>query len=104
MPDDGAGATLDGEALNRRLQEHLSAVREIYHRVVHAFRQPPSPGLEERPARPEEVEAPPPDSHLDGALAERSPRLAAALAAANLRRGRARFEHYLQEAAATPEL
>ena len=104
MPGDGAGGIPDGEALNRRLQEHLSAVREIYHRVVHAFRQPPYAGFEERPARPEEVPAPPPDSNLDRVLGERAPRLAAALAAAYLRRGRARFETFLEQAAATPEL
>src|ERR1039457_6799997 len=104
MPGDGAGGIPDGEALNRRLQEHLSAVREIYHRVVHAFRQPPYAGFEERPARPEEVTAPPPDSNLDRVLGERAPRLAAALAAAYLRRGRARFETFLEQAAATPEL
>jgi glutamate-ammonia-ligase adenylyltransferase len=40
MPGDGAGVTLDGDGLKQRLQEHLSAVREIYHRVVHAYRQP----------------------------------------------------------------
>ena len=104
MPDDGAGATPDGEALTRRLQEHLSAVREIYHRVVHGFRQPPAPGFEERQPRPEEAEVSPPDSNLERVLGERAPRLAAALAAAYLRRGRARFEHFLEEATATPEL
>ena len=55
-------------------------------------------------ARPEEVEASPPDRNLERVLGERAPRLAAALAAAYLRRGRARFEHFLEEAVATPEL
>ena len=54
--------------------------------------------------RREEVEVPPADRNLERVLGERAPRLAAALAAANLRRGRARFEHFLEEAVATPEL
>ena len=103
MPCEGGAAPLDGEGLNQRLQEHLSAVLEIYHRVVHAYRQPAYTGLEERLARPEEAEAPP-DGKLERVLAERAPHLASALAAAYLRRGRARFEHFLEDAVAAPEL
>jgi glutamate-ammonia-ligase adenylyltransferase len=79
-------------------------VREIYHRVVHDYRQPANAGSEQRDARLEEAEAPPPDSNLDRVLGERAPRLAKALAAARLRRGRERFEHFLEEAVAVPEL
>jgi glutamate-ammonia-ligase adenylyltransferase len=108
MPADGAAVTtngtLDGEGLQQRLQEHLSAVREIYHRVVHAYRQPACAAVEEPVARPEEVEALPPDRNLERTLGGRAPRLAAALAAATLHRGRPRFEHFLEAALAAPEL
>ena len=104
MPADATGLTLDGAALKQRLQEHLSAVREIYHRVVHAYRQPAYAPVEPPRAPPEELEAPPPDTNLERVLGERAPRLANALAAANLRRGRARFERFLEDAVASPEL
>ena len=44
------------------------------------------------------------DTNLERVLGDRAPRLAGALAAANLRRGRARFEHFLEEAVASPDL
>ena len=59
MPPDATGLTLDGADLKQRLQEHLSAVREIYHRVVHAYRQPAYAPVEPHAAPPEELEAPP---------------------------------------------
>ncbi len=104
MPDEGIGVTLDGEGLKRRLQEHLSTVREIYHRVVHAYRQPPAADVERRAAPSEDIETAPADRNLERMLGDRAPRLAAALSAAHLRRGRARFDHFLEEAVATPEL
>ena len=103
MPPDNAGVMLDAEGLQQRLREHLSAVRDIYHRVVHAYRLP-AYAVEERPARSEDAEVLPTDDHLERVLGERAPRLAAALAAAYVRRGRARFEHFLEEAVAAPEL
>ena len=104
MPPDATGLTLDGADLKQRLQEHLSAVREIYHRVVHAYRQPAYTPVEPHTAPPAELEAPPPDTNLERVLGDRAPRLAHALAAAHLRRGRARFESFLEEAVASPEL
>jgi glutamate-ammonia-ligase adenylyltransferase len=104
MPPDATGIPLDGKDLKQRLQEHLSAVREIYHRVVHAYRQPAYAPAEPRMVAPEELEAPPPDTNLERVLGERAPRLASALAATHLRRGRARFESFLEEAVASPEL
>ena len=53
--------------------------------------------------RREEPEPPPPESHVTRALEQRAPRLAAAIAAANLRRGRVRFDHFLEDAVASPE-
>jgi glutamate-ammonia-ligase adenylyltransferase len=104
MPADVNGVPLDGEGLRQRLQEHLSAVREIYRRVVHDYRQPAAPAVGEHVARREEVDVLPADRNLERVLGERAPRLATALAAAHLRRGRARFEHFLEEAMASPEL
>jgi glutamate-ammonia-ligase adenylyltransferase len=104
MPADANGVTLDGAGLQQRLQDHLSAVREIYDRVVHAYRQPAYAVLEEHAPRADEAEMTPADRNLERLAGERAPRLAAALAATNLRRGRARFEHFLEQAVATPDL
>ena len=77
MPPDATGLTLDGADLKQRLQEHLSAVREIYHRVVHAYRQPAYTPVEPHIGPARELEAPPPDTNLERVLGERAPRLAA---------------------------
>ncbi|MDE3167765.1 MAG: glutamine-synthetase adenylyltransferase, partial [Acidobacteriota bacterium] len=82
-PEPGASAPSNGEALRARLAEHLAAVKEIYHRVVHERRSEPAAPLV--------------------TLAERgAPNLAAAVDAAELHRGRARFERFLEQA--TPDL
>ncbi len=91
----------NGEELRQRLQEHLAAVRGIYTRVVHAYRYPVV--ATEEPPRREEPPPPPPESHVSRALEQSAPRLAAAIAAANLRRGRVRFDHFLEDAAASPD-
>ena len=95
------GAMLSGEELKQRVAEHLTAVREIYDRVVHAHRQPAIGALEV--ASNDEPEPPPPESQVTRALDQHAPRLAAAIAGANLRRGRVRFEHFLEDAVAVPE-
>jgi glutamate-ammonia-ligase adenylyltransferase len=93
---------LNGGELKQRLQEHLAAVREIYDRVVRVHRYAAAaPPVE--PVRREEPEPPPPESHVTRALEQCAPRLAAAIAAANLRRGRVRFDHFLEDAVASPE-
>ena len=104
MPVDAVGAALDGEGLMQRLEEHLSAVREIYHRVVHAYRQPALAAIEPGTARPDEWETAPADRNLERVLGERAPRLAAAVAAIHLRRGWLRFENFLEQTLAAPEL
>jgi glutamate-ammonia-ligase adenylyltransferase len=104
MPPDAHGVFLDAAGLKQRLQDHLSAVREIYGRVVHAYRQPAYAALEEHAQRTDDGELPPADRNLERLLGDRAPRLAAALASATLRRGRARFEHFLEQAVATPDL
>jgi glutamate-ammonia-ligase adenylyltransferase len=92
----------NGDELKQRLQEHLGAVREIYDRVVRVHRQP-APALPTDVVRREEPEPPPPESHVTRALGQSAPRLATAIAGANLRRGRVRFDHFLEDAVASPE-
>jgi [glutamine synthetase] adenylyltransferase / [glutamine synthetase]-adenylyl-L-tyrosine phosphorylase len=81
MPAEPGSAVANSATLQARLADHLAAVREIYDRVVLARRTEPV--------------APP------AALAERgAPKLAAALKAADLQRGRAHFERFLEQAPA----
>ena len=81
MPAEPGGEPMNGTDLRARLADHLSAVKEIYDRVVLARRTEPAPMA---------------------TLVERgAPRLAAAVDAADLHRGRARFERFLEQA--TPQ-
>src|SRR5579875_232778 len=92
----------NGEALLAKLAEHRTVVREIYERVIYA-QQPmyyttalesaagtaePEPG----PARETVAE-----SNLIRFLDQRAPQLGSAIDAANLKRGRDRFEHFLEK-------
>ncbi|HWB87371.1 MAG TPA: hypothetical protein VG675_24725 [Bryobacteraceae bacterium] len=105
MPLESTGAALTGETLMQKLQDHRVTVQEVYERVIHA--QKPmyytSPPLEPA-AVEEEVELPNHVSNLTRFLDQRAPRLAQAVANANLRRGKERFEHFLEKAFASPEL
>ncbi|HUK18486.1 MAG TPA: hypothetical protein VLW65_18815 [Bryobacteraceae bacterium] len=102
MPHEATGAALDGAALKQKLDEDLAAVQEIYERVIHA-QKPMYYTLEEPPVVEDESEQAPPVSSLTRFLEERAPRLAQVTAAANLRRGRERFEHFLERLYANPE-
>ena len=103
MPAD-KGQARTGEALLRKLEEHLAAVREIYERVIHAQRPMYySLSLEPAPLE-EETEAAEPSSNLIRFLDERAPGLAGVVAASTLHRGRERFEHFLEKAFAAPEI
>ncbi len=91
-----------GDGLLVELEQSLSAVREIYERVIYAqkpmyYTAAPDPA----PAEEEKEIAPP--SNLTRFLDERAPRVAEAVAAAGLNRGRERFEHFLERAFANPE-
>jgi glutamate-ammonia-ligase adenylyltransferase len=100
----GSGQTATAETLQRDLEEHLAAVREIYERVIHAQRPLYySPPPEAAPPE-QEVEPPAPPSSLARYLDQRAPRLAEAVAAASLHRGRERFEHFLENVFASPEM
>ena len=102
MPHEATGAALDGESLKRKLNEDLEAVQEIYERVIHA-QKPMYYTLDEPPVTEDEIEAAPPVSSVTRFLDERAPRLAQVVAAANLRRGRDRFEHFLERLYGSPE-
>jgi glutamate-ammonia-ligase adenylyltransferase len=104
MPPDGTAATLTGETLQEKLNQHLAAVREIYERVIHAQRPMYYTPALEPVAFQEEVEALAPASNLTRFLDQRAPLLAEAVAAANLHRGRERFEHFLEKAFASPDV
>jgi [glutamine synthetase] adenylyltransferase / [glutamine synthetase]-adenylyl-L-tyrosine phosphorylase len=101
MPSEGNGHARDGESFKQRLAEHLADVLEIYDRVIHAQKPlyyTPVPLTE----LAEEMESAPPVSNLTRLLDQRAPGLAAAVAAAGLNRGQARFDHFLEKAFANP--
>src|SRR5262249_49503208 len=79
LPLEAGRAPLTGDELRARLADHLAAVREIYDRIVLARRaEPVAPAA---------------------TLIERgAPNLAAAVDAADLHRGRARLERFLEQA------
>jgi len=92
MPGGGGSAAW----LLQQTRSHFEQVIEIYERVVHS-----------RARAPEAVPAPVP-GHQRGnvvrALQQRAPRLSEALAQADLRRGYASFEHFLERLTADPGL
>ena len=106
IPTDPTEALASGADLLKKVEEHFASVREIYERVIHAQRPmyytiappPPAAGPFEDP----EPAAPP--SNLTRFLDQRAPALAAAVAQADLHRGRERFEHFLEKAFASGEL
>ena len=103
MPHEATGAALDAACLKLRLEEHLTAVREIYERVIHAQKPMYYTLAEEPRTTEEEPEIATPVSSLTRFLDERAPHLAQVVASANLRRGRDRFEHFLERLFANPE-
>ncbi len=108
MPPNSTGERFNSDTLRERLDEHLSSVREIYARVVHA--QLPTPparaqaGPAPEPAETPALDGPAPPSNLTRALDSRAPALAETVAANTLTRGRERFEHFLEKAFANPDL
>ncbi|PWU01701.1 MAG: glutamine-synthetase adenylyltransferase [Terriglobia bacterium] len=97
MPPEIPGAMLHRQALGREMEEHRTAVREIYQRVIHA-QKPMYYTIPESSALQEEVESLAPSSNLTRFLDQRAPQLAEVVHAANLHRGRERFEHFLEKA------
>jgi [glutamine synthetase] adenylyltransferase / [glutamine synthetase]-adenylyl-L-tyrosine phosphorylase len=102
MPSDGTGVALTAVRLQQKLDEHRADVRDIYERVIHA-QNPMYYSIPEAAAPELDLEPPaPPASNLTRFLDQRAPRLAEAVAAAGLHRGRERFEHFLEKAFAHP--
>ncbi|HWQ53262.1 MAG TPA: hypothetical protein VN442_06225 [Bryobacteraceae bacterium] len=105
MPPDAAGAARTVAWLEQHLEEHLSDVREIYERVIHA-QQPMYYTLPENGAsEPEAGEELPSGGsmNLTRYLDHRAPALAGTLAGAHVNRGRERLDHYLEKALGDPE-
>jgi glutamate-ammonia-ligase adenylyltransferase len=105
MPLEATGTALDAAALRQKLGDHLAAVQEIYDRVIHAQKPMYYVSLVPEPAAPDkEIEAVAPASNLTRFLDQRAPELARAVAEADLRRGRERFEHFLEKAFADEDI
>jgi len=82
------------DALLRELEENLSAVREIYERVIYAQKPLYYTGAPDPAPVEEEKETAP--ASITRFLDERAPHVAEAVAASGLNRGRERFEHFLE--------
>jgi len=119
MPPE-AGRALDAAGLKQRLGEHLAAVREIYERVIYAQQPMYYTFVSGGAGDADDLEAEdeigpvgtpmgipagaPAASNLRRFLDHRAPRLAEAIAASGLHRGRTRFEHFLEKTMASPDL
>ncbi len=97
MPEDRSTPQRDGGWLLGTLTRHFLEVTEVYDRVVHAQQG----GENAAPAAPADPGAA--AGNLLRSLDQRSPRLAAAIAAANLRLGQRPFEHFLDRIATASE-
>jgi [glutamine synthetase] adenylyltransferase / [glutamine synthetase]-adenylyl-L-tyrosine phosphorylase len=98
MPPEGTETLRNGEALKSRLAEHQAAVKEIYERVIHAQKPIYYTMAADSRTVQDEVESLAPASNLARFLDHRAPQLAEVMQAAGLRRGRDRFEHFLEKA------
>jgi glutamate-ammonia-ligase adenylyltransferase len=118
MPTNRPGEVGTAQSLETRLHAHLTEVRDLYERVIHAQKPmyytltPPvdtgqyvgagdsPPNLAgESPAPPG-----PATSNLTRFLDQRAPGVAAVIARSSLRRSHERFEHFLEKVLANPEL
>jgi glutamate-ammonia-ligase adenylyltransferase len=111
MPADVFGGAATADSLQTRLNAHLSEVRDLYQRVIHAqkpmyytFAAPEEmPVIADAPTAPDPPAAHAP-SNLTRFLDQRAPQLAAVIARSDMRRSRERFEHFLEKIYASPEL
>lgn len=108
MPSSPSGGLPSVDTLERELEAHLEEVQELYDRLIHAQKllyYSPVPAE----TKGEEIEPPtadplaPASSNLVRLLDQRAPKLAATLNQTPLRRGRDRFEHFLEKVIANPE-
>ena len=102
MPADERGGLVSGDTLLAQVNRHLEEVQELYARIVHA-QQPMYYSMaptgdsgerapEEEPVYPAEGAA----SNVIRSLDLRAPNLAGSLSRTDMRRGRKRFEHFLE--------
>ena len=105
MPPE-AGQPQTAEWLQRRLEEHLGNVRELYERVIHAQKPMYYTPVDAAAVDPEPMEESMPNGavNLTRFLDHCAPQLAATLAAAPIRRARERLDHFLEKALANPAL
>ena len=101
----GPAAERNAGTLARELDAHLTAVQELYERVIHSQR----PFYEDMPRDTPQLEivnaaADFPSANLARFLAQKTPGLAAQLAAAGIARDGERLERFLEKAVAQPEL
>ena len=110
MPRDPSGELANAEWLERSLETHLASVRALYERVIYA-QQPMfytlayadnTEAAGEEEAVPELVA--PASTNLERYLEQQAPRLAQQLSQLTIRRGRERFQHFLEKAFADPRL
>ena len=95
-------------ALDRELNQHLGAVRELYDRVIHSRRSnyllsssnTPAPPLLTLESDIRKVEFP--SNNLARFLEQRAPQFMARLRDSRLHRGKERFEHFLEKIAGEP--
>ena len=109
MPTDLPGEIGAAQLLENRLQVHLSEVRDVYERVIHAHKSMyytlPAPVEDAMPAVvTDTLAAPPVSSNLTRLLDQRAPQLAAVISRTELRRSRERFEHFLEKVFANSDL
>jgi glutamate-ammonia-ligase adenylyltransferase len=106
MPASRPGEIATAESLQSRLHEHLTGVRDVYERVIHAQKpmyyalEGDSPGVL---AGESLVPLVPASSNLVKFLDQRAPQLAAVVARSGPRRSRDRFEPFLEKILANPE-
>ena len=111
MPEGAGSYQASASSLERDLDEHFSAVRELYERVIHAQRIRYSAALLDGPSNVSQVLVPPlltgkpnhggfPSANLARFLEQRTPRFMERLRDAALTRGQERFEHFLEKVAA----
>ncbi len=92
----------------QELNAHLETVQEIYQRVIHAQRPTyyslaPAPEIPDV-GPPESARTASAPSNLVRFLDRLAPNFASAVARAQLKRGAAAFEHFLEKASSTPDL
>jgi glutamate-ammonia-ligase adenylyltransferase len=100
----GGSEPWNARSLEGKIEEHRALVREVYERIIHAQKPMYYTAPESSSTTLSAESTPAPASNLTRFLDQRAPQLAVAVAAANLHRGRERFEHFLEKAFANPEL